>query len=440
VTVRSLAFVVGVAACGRVDFGPYDPATCANTIEDLDEAGIDCGGACSRQCPSARCDTNTDCATDRCVSGRCELASGPPFWLPGPALATPRVGMQCASVGGAVYAVGGRSGLLSADALATVEMLASGATVWVAAPSLATPRYGHAVAATIDGTIYAMGGDTLDGSFLDSLEAFTGSWTTRRPEGQRTGIAAAGGLDGRLYIVDNVNTGIYEPATDGWTSGPPPVDQRDGSSAARGRDGRVYAVGGYSRITGMAAASVDAWDVSTAMWRSVARLPTARQGLASVAAPDGRIYAIGGDFGGNTGASVVEAYAPGVDHWSSVASLATPRDSHGAAIGGDGRIYVVGGESAGVPLQDVEVYGPVITVSPTTGAPGASITVTGSNFAADAPIHVAVDDVVVVAGVTDANGAASLGFVVPAIAAGAHAVTVADIRSQYPVSATLQVP
>src|SRR5262245_43538045 len=103
------AFALLVVGCGRIGFDPLGGdggPTCMNAIRDGDEAGIDCGGSCL-PCPGAACTNDSECATDHCVEGFCELASAPPFWLPGPDLLSPR-GETAAATGsaGELYVIG----------------------------------------------------------------------------------------------------------------------------------------------------------------------------------------------------------------------------------------------------------------------------------------------------------------------------------------------
>jgi hypothetical protein len=169
----------------------------------------------------------------------------------------------------------------------------------------------------------------------------------------------------------------------------------------------------------------------------VAPTTTGRYGSPAVSAPDGRIYTFGGD---TPSIASAEAYSIAGNRWFALPSLATPRGFSGGAVGPDGRVYAVGGHNVAVPLASVEAYGPTIALSPTTAAPGAMVTVSGANFAASARIAVMFGTTPVAIAVTDATGAASLTFTVPAATSGKYVVTGRDVRSQYPVTATLTLP
>jgi hypothetical protein len=419
-----------VAACGRVDFDPVVTA-CGNAIRDGDETGIDCGGSCL-PCVGAPCSDGSMCATGSCVGGQCELASGPPYWLPGPALGTPRGSTGCAADGTGTIAVAG--GDDSATILNTTELLGPGATAFTPGPPMQIARTSHAVAATIDGTVYAFGGGSPSAS--TSLEALTaGAWSSRSSSPMpHNGVSGAGGLDSLLYFVDTANLLIYSPATDSWSMQAAPSNSRDSAGAVRGPDARIYAIGGRSPAN-VTLDFVDAWDTQLLAWQALAPLKTPRNALSVVAAGDGRIYAIAGTVPSGANTNSVEAYALDRDRWIDVAPLALARVGACAAVGTDGRIYLIGGYGPD-PQSSVEVYGPVLSLS----ASGTTVVVSGTNFAANAGVAITFDGTLVANGVTDAAGAVSATFVVPAAATGAHLVRGIDDRSQFPTTAQLQLP
>jgi hypothetical protein len=429
-----------VPACGRIGFAPFGgdafgPPTCSDAILDGDETGIDCGGSCL-PCAGVACSNGAQCASGNCVVGACELASGPPFWLPGPDLLVATQDLACATeANGGLIAIAGNNG---SGVIAITEVLAAGASAFAAGPSLQNARDHLAGATTSDGTVYAFGGNGATG-VPSSLEALiAGVWTPRTgTTGGHADIGAAGGLDGKLYVVDNDGIWIYTPGTDSWSSGPAPSTPRDLLAVARGPDGFIYAIGGRDNNNNVVAA-VDAWDPSQAQWLRRADLHAPHETEGVVMAGDGRIYAIAGNTPtGQT--SSVEAYVADRDLWVDVAPATIARDGTCAALGADGRIYVVGGQVVNT-IASVEIYGPVIALSPATAAPGASVSVTGSNFAASAAVAVTFDGTTIATGTTDSSGAMALDVVVPAATSGAHKVVGVDAKSQFPTSAQLQVP
>jgi hypothetical protein len=415
---------------------------CNNAIQDGNETGIDCGGSCPTSCPGATCSGSADCVTGSCVSGFCELASGPPSWLPGPTLQAAVGYLQCAvDANGVIFAVGGTSNLIWSGITAGVEVLTPGATDWTSSPSqsLNTPRAFHAVAA-VNETVFAYGGLTPNGvspQALSSIEVYggTGTWSTKTPDSVTNySIAAAGGIDGKLYVVAADATHIYSPTLDSWSSVAAPPDPRNGIAVARGSDGVIYAFGGSDQ-------TVAGLDPQLLTWQSRTMLGKPRVYPGAATAPDGRIYAIGGDL---AGLPTVEAYTPSANRWTAVASLTTARSGHGAAVGPDGRIYAIGGASPasaalGLAIASVEVYGPVLALDANAGMPGTTVTVTATNFAVNAPLAVTFNGTPLAAATSDALGHAVARFTVPSMPAGSYTVTAVDDKSQYPVQQSFQI-
>jgi hypothetical protein len=96
------------------------------------------------------------------------------------------------------------------------------------------------------------------------------------------------------------------------------------------------------------------------------------------------------------------------------------------------------------PLKTVEVYGPVVTVNPQSGAAGDSAAVSGSNFAADADVGVYLGSATgtpLATGHTNSAGAlpAAINFTVPNMTPGDKALVVMDNRSQYPITLLFRV-
>jgi hypothetical protein len=133
-------------------------------------------------------------------------------------------------------------------------------------------------------------------------------------------------------------------------------------------------------------AGVEAYTPGTNSWTTVASLPVPRAELAGALGADGRIYAIGGYSGGFL--TTVAAYTPSANTWTTVADLQMARYYVGAATGADGRIYAIGGSNNAGPLSSVESYGPAFSLVPSVGLPGATVSLSGTNFAPNATVTV----------------------------------------------------
>ncbi len=80
-------------------------------------------------------------------------------WTTGRPMPTPRQAMGAAlGADGKIYVVGGTKAYSTPDPVDTVEIYDPATDRWAKGPSLVYPRRGHAVVATPDGKIYAIGG------------------------------------------------------------------------------------------------------------------------------------------------------------------------------------------------------------------------------------------------------------------------------------------
>jgi len=170
---------------------------------------------------------------------------------------------------------------------------------WTPAAPLRIGRFLHAIAAGVDGTIYALGGRT-GSTVIDDAEAYdsrSDSWSNIASlPTARQGLAATTGLDGRIYTAGGFNEGplgvveVYEPGSDQWFTISPMPTRRHSAAAATGQDGRVYVMGG--RASDGPLNVVEVYDPTTGTWMTAAPMPTARFQFAAVTGSDGLIYAI----------------------------------------------------------------------------------------------------------------------------------------------------
>ena len=188
---------------------------------------------------------------------------------------------------------------------------------------------------------------------------------------------------------------------------------------------------------------MEAYDVTTNTWTTKSALPSDGLFVSAAAGPDGRIYAFGG-LGGAVGR--VDAFTPVVNRWASVAALSDARAGIGVAVAPDGHIWAIGGTTNPELTGEatVQLYGPVASVAPTAGPPGTTVTVNGSNFAANATVSVYFGSTATSprgTGTTNATGAlaAPISVTVPSAAAGNQPFIVVDDRSQYPINVTFRV-
>ena len=256
-----------------------------------------------------------------------------------------RCGTAAATVGGTVYAIGGMS---TWDVpVGPVEAYDPATGVWTLRSPMQNPRWGHAVAALED-KVYAIGGYYGGGGYASTVNEYTpatDTWRTRASlPGPRVAPAAAA-LNGKVYAFGGRAHPVtyrtlheYDPTTNVWTEKANMHYGRYGGAGAA-LDGRIYALGGHDE-SGTPQASAEVYDPASNTWHDIAPMPV-RLVSPAVAAINGKLYVFGGHNGPDSLASV-EEYDPRTDTWRSVTAMPTAR--HGAGVSlADGRAYVIGG-------------------------------------------------------------------------------------------------
>ena len=465
---RDLAVAVDGPMSGDFSLAGDMQPNCNDGLVGGGESDVDCGGGCAPCELSRACVSDLDCQTGFCDSGRCELVSGPPSWLPvgtAPTGNQPPIARYDLQVergpDGNIYAMGGRDG--AGNFLQTVERLDESLT-WTQTANLSRQRSRFGATATPNNIWLVDGLRDASGSFENSVDRTSKgsvpSWNLASGGvAQNLASAAAvaitdgattdtvfvfGGDDGTGTVKaghsfvagGNTLTAISDMST-----------PRASLGAALGPDNRIYAMGGMNN--GVALATAEAYVTAANTWSNITPLPAPRASAPAVVAPDGRIYCVGGANAqsGAVYSSVVAYRAPTAtqaERWATVAALASPRWRHGAAVGIDGRIYIVGGSDlAGLP-RVVEAYGPIVALSASTVALNATVQVSGSNFARNTSVVFSLDSAAAApigTGTTDGLGVLAATTVkIPAGAAtGTTRLYATDARSRYPVSVKLQI-
>lgn len=421
-------------------------AACLNGVKDAGESDVDCGGPCPACGVGSACTTLTDCGTEFCAAQVCELAYGPPGWLPIADMPTSRIGAG-ASLGadGRVYVYGG-SIADSVAPLTELDIYDSTTDTWtVGSPLLtATHRLGGVTAP--DGAIYAYGGSAAGGDIANVQKLVRGAaqWIQMPPlPTGRDGFAGVIDGGGNLYAFGGTPTDTGSVMFNGaaWSTRAPLPSPRTNVVGVTAADGTLVVIGGHDLANTVFFDTVEAYTPTTDSWQTLPPLSIARSDLAGARGPDGRMYAISG-FNGNP-AATVEAYRPGAAAWLEIAPVAVARDTCSATVAADGRILVFGGKaSPNTAYTSVEAYGPTLTfvVGASTDAPGATIAVSGHNFGANAHVHVSFDGLPAVLGATDGTGTlAPVTVHVATLTAGTHTIGAVDDHSRYPVTAAFAV-
>lgn len=188
---------------------------------------------------------------------------------------------------------------------------------WVAGPAMPAPRVGLSLA-SVGGKIYAIGGKGPNAERIFVLDPDQNRWSIAKstlPAPRSDCAVVVSG--GEIYViggaVGNVATArvdIFNPATGAWRVGPALPAARGGHVAVV-LDGKIHVTGGQS-IHPPKTYPDHFVLTSGGAWRKAAPLPTPRHG-AIAAAAHGKFFVVGGSPGAGvysvfTASDVVEVY------------------------------------------------------------------------------------------------------------------------------------
>lgn len=274
------------------------------------------------------------------------------IWTTRASMPTPRGGPTAGVINGVFYVAGGTSVTGTGTALTTLEAYDPTGDSWTAKASMPTGRE-EPSGEVINGVLYVAGGHPSGGfssgaiAVLEAYDPATNTWTSKAPMPTARGTAAAGVINGVLYVAGGTVSGsalttleAYDPATNTWTSGAPMPTARYGA-AADVINGVLYVAGGASGTAALT--TLEAYDPATNTWTSRAPMPTARAGAAA-GVINGVLYIAGGV--GSAGAvAALEAYDPAADTWTTKAPTPTARFIPASGVV-NGVLYVAGGNTS----------------------------------------------------------------------------------------------
>ncbi len=300
-------------------------------------------------------------------------------WMPRPSMAVPRGSLAAAVVNGRIYAIGGYT--IGGDAVASMELYDPAINTWSARASMSGPR-AELAAAVVNNTIYVLGGNAATGGGpsvpLATVEAYdpaTDTWTTKAAMLTERSFPAAAAVNGTLYAIGGDGTGsveAYDPATDTWTM-KAPIPNGGGSHRAAALNGLIYAVGGSPVSVKVYNPALDSWATLSSS------MPLPVNGQFALAVLDGRLFAAGGNLADNTAVGTLSANRPPEATWW----------SHNSAVGrgNAGNNGSVNGVAAGTATISARLVGidsgaqsATLTVN-TGGGSGSTIFVNGPNQA-----------------------------------------------------------
>jgi energy-converting hydrogenase Eha subunit A len=218
---------------------------------------------------------------------------------------TPRYGFALTSYQNKIYCIGGRT---DTESLGTNEVYNPASDSWETKTSMPTPRHGLD-ANVVNGKIYMISGLIPHHKFItpgtfevtDINEVYdiaTDTWETKTPIPNAASYYASAVVNNKIYIISQNCTQIYNPETDTWSYGAPPLHGVDmaGCVATTGvmAPERIYVIGG--RHEGLEVPYTQIYDPTNNTWTQGTSIPTPRYGFATTAVND-QIYTIGGITG-----------------------------------------------------------------------------------------------------------------------------------------------
>lgn len=451
----------GGSAGGTGGGGSTGLSACADGFmgTDAGETDIDCGGLCPPCDVTRSCVVNADCQTGSCQNDFCALVSGNGTTEPTPVwryagifdlgsnrtqtsgrsrLGMVRKGDRFYLMGGDIFQIpsGNETGstmLLTYDAPVTPHpsALTGVNSAWtpmsvgrIACSALLDPLGRPVVVAGFDGN----GGAIKP---VQAYDAGANNWATLPPLPFNSYASATFvGLPdaGALMLLSGQPVRAYSFGTSFPDAGPPPAGNVEAPVLMPNGDLYLFANDTNER-------SVLKLPAGGISWSTVSTAPLAQHGVSAALAADGRIYTAGGT------ARTVQAYTPGAD-WAAVSSTIVEHTFAALGQGADGRLYIFFGNSPGTDdlgvTNRIEAYGPTVDISPTSGAAGLLVRLSGDNFAANATVRVYLGSadggtLLKTFSSTDAGTFLNQGFNVPAgTPAGVITFTAIDSRARYP--------
>lgn len=293
-------------------------------------------------------------------------------WTTKTSMPTARFGLGAATVNGIIYAMGGDVNYYGCGPTSANEAYDPATNTWTAKAPLITPHMNGFGVAVLNNNIYVIGGSPQCTNPTRAVEAYdpaTNTWTAKAPLPASPGgyglvDAAVGVINGILYVAGgSTEAGITNTL---YAYDPETNTWATKTPMPIGRYVGVGAVVngilyvvGGNVSGGTAATSTFAYDPITDTWSTKAPMNISR-GWLTAAVVNNRIYAIGGGTAATNWGTATEEYDPLTDTWTVLADMPTGRQAFGAAEV-NGTIHAIGGLNAslGAGLATVEAYTPV---------------------------------------------------------------------------------
>lgn len=218
----------------------------------------------------------------------------------------------------------------------------------------------------IGGLLYIVGGGGANTRTLEIYNPIANTWTSGANLSIAAIGAAAGGINGKLYVAEGFTDDaftnalrIYDPQSNSWTEGAAAPSLRFIVAGASIGD-KLYITGGRRFGEGPFSA-LEIYNATTGSWSIGTPVPIATHGGLG-ANLGGKFCVVGGSTNPNTDTDVTGAlqiYDPATNLWSMGPVMPMPVSRMAGGVVG-GKLVVVGGNAAsGEFNSDVQIYDPV---------------------------------------------------------------------------------
>jgi len=280
-------------------------------------------------------------------------------WVSGTPAPAPDAQQAAATIDGTIYMVGG----FNTGNLASLYAYNPVTKIWASKSPIPQPRYAGNGAGVINGKLYVAGGWTqsppLPHNDLFIYNPASDSWTSGASLSHLSACGATGVINGKLYVYSPCNgfsgyvqtLDVYDPATNAWTNLASSSAQHVMPAWAV-INSKLYLASGQT-ATGTPTNVVEVYDPVANAWTTLAPMPVAVSGAYSYATVDGRLLVLGGTDATGTPVTDGQLYNPVTNKWSTSKALPAPL-SAGAGAVDDGFYFVLGGLASGTPSSTNE--------------------------------------------------------------------------------------
>ncbi len=231
--------------------------------------------------------------------------------------------------------------------------LAVGWLVWRERAPLPLARGGYAAAAldkhlVIAGGTYWQDGTKHWSARTDVFDPSANVWKAGPEMPERRGNGACATLNGSLYViggtVDGAISGDVRQLERGawkklaWAL-PRPLDLPIATAVGES----IYVVGGLTKANDLTTATADVWRGTPGQgWKAIAPFPGTPRVTAAITSHQGKVYVFGGVDGQVHNLGDAWSYDPGTDRWRKLADPPVKRRGWGAVARGES-IFLLGG-------------------------------------------------------------------------------------------------